>query len=252
MPASHVAIRGRHPRHRRLLIVQEHFERLVGPPQQRDHAAVGARGAASTRRPPPARRSAAGLRAVSANPTAKHGDAFRMQRGIDLRHDHRDQVARIGFVWHASRERHQDLARVVLVAEEALIEPPLRRVAIPQGEAQHRQEEEIEQRPSSHDHRERLVALLHERRHQRDHRDQHERGERAPREGVLQALPQHRARAEHVTHRHRVRQAERRQQHDRLQERFDRPRQHDRPAQQVRSTAGCRSSARRQTPPARR
>ncbi len=56
----------------------------------------------------------------------EHRDALGMQRRVDLRHDHRDQVARIGFVRHAAGQRHQDLARVVLVAEEALIEPPLR------------------------------------------------------------------------------------------------------------------------------
>ena len=63
---------------------------------------------------------------------------FGMQRRIDLRHDHRDEVARIGFVGHAARQRDQNLARVVLGAEEALIEPALRRVAILEHQAEHR------------------------------------------------------------------------------------------------------------------
>ena len=76
------------------------------------------------------------------------------------------------------------------VAEEALIEPALRGVAIAQDHAEHRQEEEVEQRAAADDHRERLIALLHQRRGQREDRDRDQRGERAPRERVLQAAPQ--------------------------------------------------------------
>ena len=156
-----------------------------------------------------------------------------MERRIDLRDDHRQQLARVRLVRDAAGERDQDLARVVLGPEELPIEPALRGVAVFQDDAEHGQEEEIEQRPPADDHRERHVALPHQRAEQRHDRERHQERQRSPRECVLQAAAQDRARAEHPPHRHRVGQAERRQQDDRLQHRFNRPRQYDRHAEQV-------------------
>ena len=163
-----------------------------------------------------------------------------MQRTIDLRDDHGHQVARVGFVRHASGERHQNLARVVLGAEEALVKPALRVVAIAQADAEQHEADQIEQRPAAHDHRQRQVALLHQRPGQGDHRQQHQHRERAAREGVLQAAPQHGARAEHVPHRHRIRQAEGGEQDNGLQQRLEQPRQFHRPAGQAEEQGDAR------------
>ena len=60
----------------------------------------------------------------------EHGGDFRVQRLIDLLDDQRREIARIGLEAHAAGQRHQDLPRVVLLAEEPLVEPLARAVAV--------------------------------------------------------------------------------------------------------------------------
>ncbi len=236
-PGQPAAIGRRHARHRRLVVIQEHLQRLVRPAEQGDDAAVGTQGSSTDAERRNRLEHAAQLgagRGVGRTRfgAREHRHAFGMQRRVDLAHDHRQQVARVGLVRDAAGERHQDLARVVFGAEEVLVEPPLRGDAVAQAEAKQRQADQVEQRPPAHDHRQRHVALLHQRGHQRDHRQDDQHRQRAPREGVLQAAAQHGARAEDVPDRDRVGQAERRQQHDRLQQRLEQPGQFHRAPEQ--------------------
>ena len=62
---------------------------------------------------------------------------FAKRRGVDLRDNHRDEVARIRFVRHACGQRHKNLARVVLGSEEPLVEPALCADAILQHHGEH-------------------------------------------------------------------------------------------------------------------
>ena len=57
----------------------------------------------------------------------------RVQRFVDLIDDHRREIRRVGLEAHPAGQRQQDLARVVLLAEEPLVEPLARALAVAEG-----------------------------------------------------------------------------------------------------------------------
>ena len=63
---------------------------------------------------------------------AAHQDRrhLRVQRLVDLVDDHRREIGRVGLEAHPAGERQQDLPRVVLLAEEPLVEPVPRALAV--------------------------------------------------------------------------------------------------------------------------
>ena len=89
---------------------------------------------------------------------------LRVQRFIDLGHDHRSQIPGIGFETDAIGERQQDLARVVLLTEETLVEPVPRTGPIRPDQQRTSQQRGVDRRRTLHGLRDRLVSILDERR----------------------------------------------------------------------------------------
>ena len=132
----------------------------------------------------------------------------------------------IGFEPHLRRQRHQDLARVVFLPEEPLVEHLPRPLAVAERRHDPGEEQEIDDRTAGE---ELLQRLPPERRaERRAGGDRHDR-QRPAGQRVLDAAPQDHARPEHARDAHRIGQAERRQQHERLQERGQQPRVHRHP-----------------------
>ena len=67
-----------------------------------------------------------------------------MERLLDLMDHQRGEIGGIRLEAHAAREREQDLARIVLLAKEALVEPLPRAIAIAQPRDARREQCEID------------------------------------------------------------------------------------------------------------
>ena len=143
---------------------------------------------------------------------------LRVQRLVQLIDDHRRQVGRVGLEAHPARQRQQDLPRVVLFAEEPLVEPLPRALAIHEGHGRGDDEERVERRAARRDLGQRAVALLHEREGQRDGGQKDENREGPVRERVLQAAAEDDARSEDVRHADGVDEAECRQEDQRVED----------------------------------
>ena len=153
--------------------------------------------AAGRQRRHPGRAGADGLE-LAGRHLGQHRHRFGMQGRVDMVDDQRHQLARIGLERHASGQRHQQLAGVVLRAEEPAVEPPLGALTVVAGDDQQRDTDGIEDWPSGDDFGERQVPLAHQREHERHRGQGGQHGQRALGERVLQAPAQHRARAEHA------------------------------------------------------
>ena len=133
--------------------LEHDLERLVRPPQHRDEPALERQrlGAAVQHRD----------RRQPALVDAAHQDRRhqRMQRLVELIDDHRRQIGRVGLEAHPAGERQQDLARVVLFAEEALIEPLPGALAIHERRHRGNDEDHVERRAARRDVGERSIAL---------------------------------------------------------------------------------------------
>ena len=219
------AIGRRQPRGRGARIVERHFERRVGPLQQLRQPAGGA----ERRR----RRTDGvdGLVAVAA--PGQHRRVLRVQRRLDVAEHQRHQRARIRFAGNAAGQRQQDLPRVVLAAEELLIEPARRGIAVAQAEPGQQERRQIEQRARFDDRGQRPIALADQRDQQQDGGERRQQRQRLARHRVVQALPHHGARAERPAHGHGVGEAHRREQDQQLQHDRHRPGPRERHAGQV-------------------
>src|SRR5205085_4346908 len=124
----------------------------------------------------------------------------RMQRLVDLADDERGEIRRIGLEPHAAREGQQDLAGVVLLTEETLVEPAASRIPILEGRDGGGEEREVEPRAAGGDLGDGLGAVARQGDDQRDGRNTAEDGQRPARERVLQAAAEDQPRPEYSLH----------------------------------------------------
>ena len=209
-----VDLHRRQPPRRRSRIVQEDLQWIIRPAEHRHQAAVDRH-----------RRDVAVARGDRDQPSlldagGQHRGDLGMERLVDLLDHHRREIAGVGLEADAAGQRHQDLPRVVFLAEEALVEPLARAHAVARHAERGDEEQEVDDRSAGDDLHQ---VLLDERVDQRRARQKRDRGERAVGQRVLKAAAQHQRRTEHARDADGVGQPERRQQHQQLQERGHRP-----------------------------
>ncbi len=150
-------------------------------------------------------------------PAHQDRDHVRVQRFVDLAHHHCREIGRIGLEPDAARQRQQNFSRVVLLAEEAEVQPLTRALAVTEGCNGHDDQHDVQPGTAHEDVAERPAPIPDEGERQRDRRQHRYDREGLAGQRVLEAAPQHHARAKHVGDADRVRDAEGGQQDQRLE-----------------------------------
>ena len=130
------------------------------------------------------------------DPAGEHRGDFRVQGLVDLLDDQRREIRGIGLEAHAAGERHQDLPRVVLLAEEPLVEPLARAVAVAHDRQRRDEEQQVDDRSARDDLQQVLLQQRVDERGAGQERDHgRARGSRARTEGCAAAPAPGRGRA---------------------------------------------------------
>ena len=183
-----VLLVGREPQRWRSRILHENLERFVRPAEHRRQSSVegqrlGAAVEDDDRRQP-----------FVLDAADQDGDHLRVQRFVDLVHDHVRQIGRIGLEPDPVRERQEDLLRVVFLAEEPEVQPVPRPLAVPARRDRGADEHRIQGRARRGEVADRFAPVLDQRGHQRERRQRGDHGDGLVGQRVAEAAAQHEAR----------------------------------------------------------